>query len=91
MPNEKSPREKVFIEDVNTGKIRVTSKGIALFGKRFAEVGVDIRKINTREQAWHAVDLLFEKEMRAFAQTDAGKDPMLRDLFAGMPGWEDLE
>lgn len=83
------PYEKVFIEDVQTGKIRITQKGIDLFGKRFAELGIDIRTITTKDQALHAVDLLFEKDMRDFAQSDAGKDPVLRELFAGMPGWDD--
>ena len=82
-----SKTSHLIIEDKASGKIRVTAKGIELFSRQFAEVGVDIRAITTRDEVRHALDLILAKQMREFAQTDARSNLTLRELFKGLPGW----
>ena len=39
-----------FVEDPKTGRIRFTAKGLAAFRSQFARVGIDIRRIRTRDE-----------------------------------------
>lgn len=82
------PTSRLFVEDTITGKIRVTRQGVELFGKKFSEVGINIRKITTRDDIRHALDLMLAKQVREFAAGPAGRDPLLREIFHNMPGWD---
>ena len=39
-----------FVEDPKTGRIRFTAKGLAAFRSQFARIGIDIRRIRTRDE-----------------------------------------
>jgi len=78
-----------FIRDTATGRIRFTRAGIDAFGREFAEVGYDIRRIHTREAFRAASDASFAFQMRRVAQTTRGQSRLLDKILAGLPGWDD--
>ncbi len=39
-----------FIEDITTGRVRVTPEGRKIYGSQFARAGINIEEIRTREQ-----------------------------------------
>ena len=80
--------KKLFITDVSTGNIRLTSEAIDLYGKRFGKVGFDIREIITKQQFLNAYNLVFESEMRSIASGKSGVDETLKKVLAGLPGWD---
>ena len=49
-PESAKDFHECFVEDRATGRIRFTAKGLAAFHVQFARVGVDIRRIRTRDE-----------------------------------------
>jgi hypothetical protein len=83
-----NPRHLV-IQDTTTKRIRFTRAGIEAFGREFAEVGYDIRRIHTWRQFQEASDASFAFQMRRVAQTTRGQSALLDSILAGLPGWEE--
>lgn len=79
---------QLFIEDPQTQRIRFTQHGIDRYGKRFAQIGFDIKTIRTMEHFEKAVDALFEHDMVNLARTEKGKDTHLDNVMSGLPGWD---
>ena len=49
-PESAKDFHECFVEDPKTGRIRFTAKGLAAFRSQFARVGIDIRRICTRDE-----------------------------------------
>jgi hypothetical protein len=49
-PESAKDFHECFVEDPKTGRIRFTAKGLAAFRSQFARVGIDIRRIRTRDE-----------------------------------------
>lgn len=79
--------QRLFVKDVATGKIRFTRKGVEAFGRDFAEVGFDIRKITTGAQFSAASDARFAFEMHRAAREIRGKQPALEAIMRTLPEW----
>jgi hypothetical protein len=45
-----------FVQDMTTGKIRLTMASIEEHRSRFGRAGIDIRTIDTEEKFWDAFD-----------------------------------
>ena len=49
-PESAKDFHECFVEDPKTRRIRFTAKGLAAFRSQFARVGIDIRRIRTRDE-----------------------------------------
>ncbi len=49
-PESAKDFHECFVEDSETGRIRFTRKGLAIFRSQFARAGIDIRDIRTRDE-----------------------------------------
>ena len=49
-PESAKDFHECFVEDPKTGRIRFTAKGLAAFRSQFVRVGIDIRRIRTRDE-----------------------------------------
>ncbi len=78
---------ELFIEDPQTGRIRLTRTAHERYGAKFARVGYDTRNIRTKTEFEAAVDASFAYESRKLAETARGQDPLLDKIMKGFPGW----
>ncbi len=78
---------RLFVKEVATGKIRFTRNGVEAFGRDFAEVSFDIRKITTGAQFRAASDARFAFEMHRAAREIRGKQPALEAIMRTLPEW----
>ena len=79
---------RLFVKDLATGKIHFTRKGVEAFGKDFAKVGFDIRKITTAAQFSAACDASYAYEISRAARKICGKQPALEAIMSTLPGWD---
>ena len=79
---------QLFIENPNTGRLRLTKAGIERYGFRFAKVGYQASKITTRAELKSAIDACFYHELIELASTAHGKNPDLDKIMSGLPGWD---
>jgi hypothetical protein len=80
--NTSSNVHHLFIENPATWRLRFTHTGIEVLGPKFAKVGIDIRLVNTKDQARIAAELYSDYALRALAMqsTSATIDAILGDL-----------
>ena len=78
-----------FIEDVDTGKIRLTRDFAEQYREPFARLGIDINTLNTQHLFMQAYRIYFADNMQKHADKFRGEDPLLDETLAGLPGWED--
>ncbi|MCP4666420.1 MAG: hypothetical protein GY849_08630 [Deltaproteobacteria bacterium] len=81
-------KRQLFLADKAYGKIRLTRKGMELYGKRFALSGVDISTIKTMTELEAAVDAMFKREMEELAHESKGQNPEYDAVMKGLPGWD---
>lgn len=80
--------QRLFVKDLATGKIHFTRKGVEAFGRDFAEVGFDIRQINTAAQFSAASEARFAFEIDRAARQIRGKQPALEAIMRTLPWWD---
>ncbi len=78
---------QIFIEEINTGKIRFTSKGIQRFKRKFREIGVDIDTIKDREEFMMAYEVYLNTKL--FRTAINNDDPKLDELLKNIPAYRE--
>ena len=79
---------KLFIQDPESKKIRLTKASREQYEHKFGEVGFDVRKIKSMKVFEAAVDASFTNEMQKLASNIKGKDAELDFVLKGLPGWD---
>ncbi len=70
-PESAKDFHECFVEDPETGRIRFTAKGLAVFRSQFARAGIDIRRIRTRDElraACRRSEHVFVNDLRQMAK-----------------------
>ena len=78
----------LLLQDLATGRIRLTRAGVDCYGERFARAGFAVRDITTMALFEAAVDASFAVEMKKLASETRGQNPALDAIMAGLPGWD---
>ncbi len=76
---------KIYIEDTNTGAIRLTSKGRRMFETKFASVGIAIDSIRTKTEFTLAYDRFFNDKMFTLGKNN--RDPYLDNVLQEIPAY----
>ena len=81
-PGKPKKRNPFFIEDLTTGRVRVTAEGKKIFGSQFARAGINIDEIRTREEVrWaHEVSMpYFVDDLVKVLEIIVKMDPTMRE------------
>ena len=81
------PHDPYYLHDPATGRLRFTTTGRRALGPRFARAGIDLKSINTLDQARAAAAEVAHRELRALAADLKGRDPALDAAMAELPEW----
>lgn len=88
-PNHTSEAEiefrQCFVEDIQTGALRFTRKGLQEYGPRFAKAGICIGQINTRQQFRQACDRsewVVWEEIREMIRGQNEFEEVFKDFFS---------
>lgn len=84
------PHDPYYLHDPATGRLRFTATGRRALGPRFARAGIDLKSINTLDQARAAAAEVAHRELRALAADLKGRDPALDAAMAELPEWGGL-
>ncbi len=81
-PGKPKKRSPIFIEDLTTGRVRVTAEGKKIFGSQFARAGINIAEIRTREQMRWANEVsmpYFVDDLIEILEIIVKMDPTMRE------------
>jgi hypothetical protein len=74
-----------FVEEVRTGRIRLTSTGRTAYGTRFARTGIDIDQVRTRaalREACIRSEWVVYEEIRRLVEGHKGLEAILEPLWS---------
>ena len=78
---------RIYIEDTETGAIRLTSKGVRMFQTKFASVGIDANTIRSKTELALAYDLFFNERMFTLGKNN--RDPYLDNVLQEIPAYRE--